>query len=66
MNDGDLEVGNRADICVFDESENWIINSSNLKTNARNNPLYGYEIKGRVQQTIVDGKCIYNKEKETG
>ena len=58
-----VTVGNNADICIFDEFEVWPVNASNLITQFRNSPFYGYELEGRVQQTIVDGSCVYSKEK---
>lgn len=58
----ELEVGNRADILIFDEHQSWTVNSTNLVTKALNSPFYGYEIQGRVQQTIVGGLCVYRAE----
>tara|TARA_E500000331_G_C17111204_1_gene649715 strand:- start:362 stop:982 length:621 start_codon:yes stop_codon:yes gene_type:complete len=58
-----VTVGNNADICIFDEFEVWPVNASNLITQFRNSPFYGYELEGRVQQTIIDGSCVYSKEK---
>ena len=58
-----IAVGNIADICIFDELEIWPVNTTNLVTQFRNSPFFGYELEGRVQQTIIDGLCVYNKEK---
>ena len=62
MGPAKIAVGNTADICIFDELEIWQVNASNLLTQFRNTPFYGYELEGRVQQTIIDGLCVYNKE----
>jgi dihydroorotase len=59
-----IDVGSNADICIFDEFETWTVDSSNLITQAQNSPFYGYELQGKVQQTIVDGLCVYRKEKD--
>ncbi len=59
----EIAVGKTADICIFDESEIWPVNASSLITQFRNSPFYGYELEGRVQQTIIDGLCVYSKEK---
>ncbi len=59
-----IEVGNNADICIFDELESWTVDSSNLVGQSQNSPFYGYEVQGRVQTTIVDGLCTFRKKED--
>jgi dihydroorotase len=56
---GRLEVGARADICVFDPKLRWLIDSSRLRSQGHNTPFYGYELEGKALYTLVGGQIVY-------
>ncbi|HZW26095.1 MAG TPA: dihydroorotase [Gallionella sp.] len=56
---GHLSAGATADICVFDPSAWWKVESSALKSQGKNTPFTGYEMQGRVRYTLVDGQLVY-------
>ena len=62
VNLDDIQVGNTANICIFDPTKTWIVNSSNLSTKAKNSPFFGYELEGRVFATIVNGVFTYQEK----
>ena len=57
---GTLKVGARADVCVFDAQEKWILDKTQLASKSKNTPFHGHEMLGKVRATIVDGKVIYD------
>jgi len=57
---GSLEVGQPADICVFDINEEWVVEPDKLKSKSRNTCFKGMKLKGRVKYTIVNGEVVYN------
>ena len=56
---GTLKVGARADVCVFDAQEKWILDKNELASKSKNTPFHGYEMLGKVHATIVNGKIIH-------
>ena len=56
---GTLKVGARADVCVFDAQEKWILDKNELASKSKNTPFHGAEMLGKVHTTIVDGKIIH-------
>jgi dihydroorotase len=64
LDSGALKVGARADVCVFDPDEKWILNKNELVSKSKNTPFDGHEILGRVHATIVDGKIIHRRDAE--
>jgi dihydroorotase len=55
---GTLQVGARADVCVFDPNEKWIVDKKQLASKSKNTPFDGQEMTGRVKATIVAGEII--------
>jgi dihydroorotase len=55
---GTLRVGKRADVCVFDPDEKWIVDKNELASKSKNTPFDKCEMTGRVKATIVNGKMI--------
>ena len=58
---GKLSVGDKADICIFDPSENWTVEASKLASQGKHTPFLGREIPGRVRLTIVEGKVAFER-----
>ncbi|MFC7095535.1 dihydroorotase [Jeongeupia naejangsanensis] len=55
----DLQVGSRADLVVFDPNEAWTVTREALRSQGKNTPFAGMEVKGRARYTFVKGKCVY-------
>ncbi len=56
---GNLSVGSRADICIFDPESSWEVARDALLSAGKNTPFAEWEITGRVTHTLVDGNIIY-------
>jgi dihydroorotase len=56
---GRLDVGARADLCIFDPAMRWRVDSSRLRSLGRNTPFSGHELEGKVLFTIVGGHIVY-------
>ena len=56
---GSLEVGQEADVVVFDPKEEWVIDPAKFRSKSRNTPFGGWAVKGRVKHTIVGGRLVY-------
>src|SRR5689334_16838714 len=60
---GTLRRGNVADVTVFDPEAEWKVDPSRFRSKGRNTPYAGKTLKGRVHQTIVDGRVIYRYDR---
>ena len=56
---GHLAPGSAADICVFDPDRKWKIEPAALRSQGKNTPFIGSELKGRVAYTLIDGQVVY-------
>jgi dihydroorotase len=56
---GHLAAGHAADICIFDPGRLWKIEPAALKSQGKNTPFIGLELKGRARYTLVDGQVVY-------
>jgi dihydroorotase len=56
---GHLAAGHAADICIFDPGRLWKIEPAALKSQGKNTPFIGLELKGRTRYTLVDGQVVY-------
>jgi dihydroorotase len=52
---GSLAVGSCADICLFDESAEWIVSPKALASQGNNTPFLNHPMQGRVRYTLIDG-----------
>jgi dihydroorotase len=52
---GNLTVGSFADICIFDESAEWIVTPKTLASQGDNTPFLNHPMQGRVRYTLIDG-----------
>ena len=55
---GTLQIGARADVCVFDPSEKWFLTSETIQSKSKNSPWIGQTMQGRVKATFVAGKNV--------
>ena len=56
---GHLSVGKAADICIFDPDTYWKVEPAALKSQGKNTPFLGMELRGRVRYTLVNGQLVY-------
>jgi dihydroorotase len=59
---GTLEVGRRADFVILDPERGWKVEDKTLKSKSKNSPFDGRPVQGRVMQTIIDGRAVFQAE----
>ncbi len=55
---GTLQKGRFADITLIDPHHSWRLQASELHSKSHNTPWMGSEMKGKVRETILQGKII--------
>jgi dihydroorotase len=58
---GTLSVGADADVTVFDVDAEWIYQRENSASKSKNNPFFGWKLKGKTVATIVGGKVVWSE-----
>lgn len=56
---GKLEKGGAADFTIFDPGAPWVIVNDQLHSKAKNSPYDGLPTTGRVLQTVLDGRHVF-------
>lgn len=56
---GRLEVGAPADLCLFDAEIEWRVEPKQLKSQGKNTPFAGMQMRGKVRHTLVNGQLVY-------
>ncbi len=56
---GHLSVGGAADVCIFDPERYWKVEPAALKSQGKNTPFLGIELRGKVRYTLVEGQVVY-------
>jgi dihydroorotase len=64
LNKGTLSIGADADVTVFDLDQEWVYNREESASKSKNNPFFGWKLKGRTMATIVGGKKVFSAEAE--
>lgn len=59
---GTLAQGQAADICVFSDRL-WTIRAEEFASISRNTPYDGWEVRGCVEMTMVDGNVVYSSDR---
>ncbi|MCI8496747.1 MAG: dihydroorotase [Clostridiales bacterium] len=59
---GRLELGKRADICLFDPDEQWTVVPEKLHSRSKNTPFAQIRLTGRVRYTMLQGEVVYKAE----
>ncbi|MBT8120268.1 MAG: dihydroorotase [Gammaproteobacteria bacterium] len=57
---GSLTPGANADICIFNDDEDWQLDTECIHSHGKNTPFYGWNFQGKVKHTIVDGKLLFS------
>ena len=57
---GSLSVGATADICIFDEAEDWQLSEDSINSHGKNTPFLGWNFQGRVKYTVIDGRLLFS------
>ncbi|MDO5563618.1 MAG: dihydroorotase [Eubacteriales bacterium] len=60
---GELKIGGRADITIFDPEEQWVVEDK-FESKSKNTPLIGTTLKGKIKYTICKGLCVYRDKTE--
>jgi dihydroorotase len=53
-----VEVGEPANICVFDPHLEWTVVPANLASKSRNTPYAGRTLRGKVRHTVFGGEVV--------
>ena len=61
INKGNLEVGNDADLCVFDMNKPWVVKQEQLKSKSKNTPIENKKLQGQVLTTFIKGEVAYKR-----
>jgi dihydroorotase len=56
---GHIAVGQRADVCIFDPGESWLVDRTTLRSLGKNTPFIGMDMIGKVHYTLVEGHVVY-------
>ena len=64
LSKGTLAVGADADVTVFDPDREWVWKRDDTASKSRNNPFYGWPLKGKTVATIVAGKKCWIEHTE--
>jgi dihydroorotase len=56
---GHLTPGHAADVCIFDAERSWRVTPESLRSQGKNTPYIGHEVRGKVRHTLVDGQIVY-------
>ncbi len=57
---GTLSTGASADICIFDPAQTWLLDHASLRSQGHNTPFIGWEMKGRVVHTLLEGRLVHS------
>ena len=63
---GYLDEGSYADLAIVDPNKIWQINKENIESRCGWSPMEGFDLKGKVQSTMCNGKWVYKDNKLTG
>ena len=58
---GNLAEGAVADLCIFDPEKSWTVTEKTLISEGKNTPTLGWEMKGKVTHTILNGRLVFKK-----
>ena len=59
---GTLSEGVDADVVIFDAEEAWTVDAKTFQSKSVNCPWHGQTLRGKVKQTIVSGKVVWDDQ----
>ncbi|MDI9407889.1 MAG: dihydroorotase [Candidatus Pacebacteria bacterium] len=59
---GTIDKGEPADLIIFDPNQDWKIDPEQFKSRSKNSPLLEYPVKGRIHQTLIAGRVVYQHQ----
>lgn len=62
LDHGTLVPGTEADVTVIDPAVEWVVDSRQFRSKARNTPFDGRKVRGRARMTIVGGEVKWQNE----
>lgn len=62
---GRLDVGQPADLVVFDPLEEWVVSPETLTSQGKNTPYSGLPMVGRTRYTVVGGRIVFDRAART-
>lgn len=65
LNKGTLSVGADADVTVFDPDRLWTYRREDCASKSKNNPFFGWNLKGKPVVTIVRGQLVWSEESDS-
>jgi len=60
INAGNINEGMPADICIINPDKEWIFEISSMQSRGKNTPFNGWNFKGKVTHTIVQGDVVFS------
>ncbi|MFZ9629287.1 MAG: dihydroorotase [Ilumatobacteraceae bacterium] len=60
-----VEVGEPANLTVFDATEQWVVTATDLASKSRNTPYAGRAVTGRVRHTVFAGEVVVDSGRAT-
>ena len=58
---GQIAVGQRADLVLFDPEATWTVEESALRSAGKLTPFLGRTLQGRVMKTLAGGQLVYER-----
>ncbi len=59
LSKGRLAPGMDGDVTILDPNREWVFERESTASKSRNNPFYGWRLKGSAVATIVNGKVVW-------
>jgi dihydroorotase len=60
LDKGTLKPGSVADVVILDPEKAYKINAAEFKSKSKNTPFDGWDVKGQIVHTLVQGKIVYS------
>ncbi|HUR46992.1 MAG TPA: dihydroorotase [Candidatus Saccharimonadales bacterium] len=62
LSKGTLKIGADADITILDVNREWVYEWDSKGSKSKNNPFYGWKLKGKAISTVVGGEVVWRDE----
>ncbi|UCG51180.1 MAG: dihydroorotase [Candidatus Latescibacterota bacterium] len=63
---GTLDVGEPADMTLFDPEEEWLVEEDSFHSKSKNSPYIGMKLTGKVKHTLLDGNLATASLEKSG